>query len=1639
MSWEPAWAPDGRGGFHRTRTASEEEGEVEEEGQVPAAPAAVSANSSSAPSTTTTSVETSSNNANRAMSTTKEAPGAAAAPSLSIQVPSSSSSGAAGGSAGMNSNANTTSNSGPQASQTSPVPPRRSSFGGPPSRGGMGGGGRHNHGHNHGHGLHPQHGHRHSFSGMPSPRDRGSGPPPHERHSSFSGPPSSSGGMHGHNHNHNHGHNNFGGGPRDRDFNGPHPPFRGGGPPRGDRDSFNNGPHPPFGRDRDRDRDFDGPNNMNNGPPPPFRDGPPPPPRHGSFSRGPSREFSYTARQDSFGNRGGGPNSHNNSGNNEGASSYSVLGAGPHPSSRDFDSSRDNNHNRPFMDRPEPGPPPPFSREGSFGGATRPTDPRMRRGSSMEGGSGPFPDGPSSSGTVGGGGGSSNNLNMPANSNAGGPIRSYSLLAEQPPSRSPTHLRRTLSSGGGPDGDFHHRGNRGPTDHRRPPWQQQGPPGVQSPKLARSTSANPSSSPMPPTQQDNFDRSRDWTPSSAGAGGTGVAPAAKMLRTQSVPVVSSSQPEVPSIEKKAPAEPLLTSALGDAQARAEKAVQHLKELVSSYKGQSNELPSKQLIMKAISELDTQLKESTKLAETLVEEKQTLQQEEEEQERAVKQAKEKAIEEKRLAKQRRLEAYAEEDAAAKAAGLAEGLKQRQGEIDQIQASLKAELQGTLAQRKEEEADRLSKQMEESLRQASQQLEDNIVKAQNDLAKAKATTEKWESKVLAAQAQYEQARAEEAREMAEEEKEETQKPGMPDFVTKIQEENRRKAREAQLLSLSIIMPENEKGDIGLGVDEAATSETRDPKFGRTAEEWSILTQKVTGQSDALYSKPSDAPYFEQIEKTNAAIGPSVKEYIRDRKQRLMGYWTELAEEYEVRKRLYEQEEKAGSRKVHQEHRKSAVGRQSIVGKVSEGDFDRKGSAGSTLETTPGGRSTANPYRRARRGNEVRSEYEQEQIIAEIAAKEAMERRITHGGSKLPRQVCRIEREMTANYFNTFTSQRVDPAKEAEQESNENIWSDMEKCIFLDRFLQFPKDFKRIASFLRNKTTRDCVRFYYDSKQMVPYKGALKEHTMRRKRKEAYQVWDASIQAAMSVGATVEVGESEEKPVVFVLPKSDCTYATRLLHPLKREVFDGIELDPKMADYEDDESPTDQVKWRNRKRGREPLFLLDDEQTKYLKQASQETMSNARSSVLSLDELGEQSKSTELDATGNSTSRKTPQKWTSDEKKLFMETLEKHGRNWSVLSDALGNKTITQIKNYYYDIKKQAGKGKEKKAAKDSGEASSTGAAKKQKKTGAPRGRPRKKPKPNTLEEANGAATHHETARKSASRMQDSENLKETMTNENARTSASIPSSQPADPNSEMIQQLLRQQQLQQEQQQAQHGGVSAIQQLLRNQQRGGNTPPVSAADDALRMYQQQRLQQEQQSMEDVQRIVQLQAAGQISADEARRLLQLHQAEQEQLAIEEQRRRQQSQQHQQVLSNFFPMLGGQAGIQEALAAAALQRGDMSGLQNLLHLQQQQQHHQQQFGQPNAQLAQLLALSRGNPGGLPYDQNNELAALGMLGGYGGPALQSSNPLIQAAARGDRSVDDAIRSFLASRTGYGSGGTSPHPNNPPDGQQGDH
>jgi nuclear receptor co-repressor 1 len=86
----------------------------------------------------------------------------------------------------------------------------------------------------------------------------------------------------------------------------------------------------------------------------------------------------------------------------------------------------------------------------------------------------------------------------------------------------------------------------------------------------------------------------------------------------------------------------------------------------------------------------------------------------------------------------------------------------------------------------------------------------------------------------------------------------------------------------------------------------------------------------------------------------------------------------------------------------------------------------------------------------------------------------------------------------YFNQNGLVRDNAADFYKQRTKMPDWSTEEKQIFIDRFTQSPKNFGFISSFLENKTTEQCIQFYYMTKKTENYKNLLRKQTQANKRK-------------------------------------------------------------------------------------------------------------------------------------------------------------------------------------------------------------------------------------------------------------------------------------------------------------------------------------------------------------------------------------------------------------------------------------------------------------------------------------------------------------------------------------------------------------
>ena len=190
------------------------------------------------------------------------------------------------------------------------------------------------------------------------------------------------------------------------------------------------------------------------------------------------------------------------------------------------------------------------------------------------------------------------------------------------------------------------------------------------------------------------------------------------------------------------------------------------------------------------------------------------------------------------------------------------------------------------------------------------------------------------------------------------------------------------------------------------------------------------------------------------------------------------------------------------------------------------------------------------------------------------------------------------------------------------------------------------------------------------------------MRRKRRGDYFVWDATIQAALSVGAVITAGKDELKPLIFTLPESDGTYFTYNLHPLRREIFDKATIGLARDDHLEDEDLEVLMKMKAIKPSQryklEPFFTLAKEEMGFLRNKTKSPPLVIGASPIPLkkgwvientDDTSEPlvassvAKATaSVEAERVTPLRKAPQKWTAAERKVFIETLEMHGERLS-----------------------------------------------------------------------------------------------------------------------------------------------------------------------------------------------------------------------------------------------------------------------------------------------------------------------------------------------------------------------------------------
>uniref|UniRef100_A0A3Q2Q4D6 Nuclear receptor corepressor 2 n=1 Tax=Fundulus heteroclitus TaxID=8078 RepID=A0A3Q2Q4D6_FUNHE len=280
-------------------------------------------------------------------------------------------------------------------------------------------------------------------------------------------------------------------------------------------------------------------------------------------------------------------------------------------------------------------------------------------------------------------------------------------------------------------------------------------------------------------------------------------------------------------------------------------------------------------------------------------------------------------------------------------------------------------------------------------------------------------------------------------------------------------------------------------------------------------------------------------------------------------------------------------------------------------------------------------------------ARSEHEVSEIIDGISEHENTEKQMRQL-AVIPPMLFDAEQQRIK--FINMNGLMDDPMKVYKDRQVMNMWSEQERDTFREKFIQHPKNFGLIASFLERKTVAECVLFYYLTKKNENYKNIVRRN---RRRGRSLQQQQQQQQQVSRNSQDDKEKEEKEKEGERDEEKNEA-----------EDKEDGMKGDTSGEDAEDKE-PTVAFKGRRtansqgRRKGRD---------TRSMNSEGEETTTPPLNNELANLEMNESSR------------------WTEDEMETAKRGLLQYGRNWSAISKMVGSKTVSQCKNFYFNYKKR-----------------------------------------------------------------------------------------------------------------------------------------------------------------------------------------------------------------------------------------------------------------------------------------------------------------------------------------------------------------
>ncbi|XP_048820329.1 nuclear receptor corepressor 2 isoform X7 [Lagopus muta] len=399
--------------------------------------------------------------------------------------------------------------------------------------------------------------------------------------------------------------------------------------------------------------------------------------------------------------------------------------------------------------------------------------------------------------------------------------------------------------------------------------------------------------------------------------------------------------------------------------------------------------------------------------------------------------------------------------------------------------------------------------------------------------------------------------------------------------------------------------------------------------------------------LYNQPSDTRQYHENIKINQAMRKKLILYFKRRNHarkqweqkfcqrydQLMEAWEKKVERIEnnPRRRAKESKVREYYEKQFPEIRKQRELQERMQRLEEKRRVGQRGSGGLSMSA-------------------ARSEHEVSEIIDGLSEQENLEKQMRQL-AVIPPMLYDADQQRIK--FINMNGLMDDPMKVYKDRQVMNMWSEQEKETFREKFMQHPKNFGLIASFLDRKTVADCVLYYYLTKKNENYKNLVRRNYRRRGKSQQQQQMPRSSQEEKD-----EKEKEKEKEGDKEEDKQETENDKEELTKDKNDDTSGEDNDEKEAVTSKGRKTANS---QGRRKGRITRSMANEAN-------SEEAATPQQSAELASLEMNESSR------------------WTEEEMETAKKGLLEHGRNWSAIARMVGSKTVSQCKNFYFNYKKR-----------------------------------------------------------------------------------------------------------------------------------------------------------------------------------------------------------------------------------------------------------------------------------------------------------------------------------------------------------------